>query len=107
MKFSVAPESRRAMVLALLDFECMKTCSVIDFLADRNTSWSRYRLSSADLIRHRENPGFPLRTSGSVHLSGHLGGSRTQLMCCLKGWMVGEGAECRSCHLDYPDSGHY
>ncbi len=79
MKFSVAPESRRAMVLALFDHECIKTRSVIDFLADRNTSWSQYRLSSADLIRHLENPGFPLHTSESVRLFGHLEGSRTQL----------------------------
>ena len=79
MKFSVAPESKRAIVSALFDFECIKTCSVIDFLADRNTSWSRYCLSSADLIRHRENPGFPLRTSGSIRLFGHLGESQTQL----------------------------
>ncbi len=82
MKFSVAPESRRAMVLALFNFECIKTRSIIDFLADRNTSWSWYCLSSADLIRHLENPDSPLRISGSVHLSDHSGGSRMRLGHC-------------------------
>jgi len=69
MKFSVAPESRRAMVSALFNFECMKTHSIIDFLAERNTSWSQYHLSSANLIRYWENPVLPLCTSESVHLS--------------------------------------
>jgi len=64
------------MVLALFNFECIKTRSVIDFLADRNTSWSRYHLNSADLIRHLENPGFPLRIFESVHLSVSLVRSR-------------------------------
>ncbi len=69
MKFLVAPESRRAMVSALFDFECIKMHSIIDFLVERNTSWSRYRLSSADLIRHLENPAFLPHTSESVHPS--------------------------------------
>jgi len=38
IKFSVAPELRRVRVLALFDFECIKMHSIIDFLADRNTS---------------------------------------------------------------------
>jgi hypothetical protein len=37
MKFSVAPESSRAIVSALFDFECMKVRMVIDFLFDINT----------------------------------------------------------------------
>src|SRR5579863_7150157 len=37
MKFSVAPESIRAMDLALLDFEWMKNCIVIDFRSDMYT----------------------------------------------------------------------
>src|SRR5216683_5628447 len=98
MKFSVAPESRRAMVSALFDFECIKTHSVIDFLADRNTSWSRYCLSSADLIRHLENPGSPLHISRSVHLSDHLGENRTLLRHCLRGWRAGVGVGCQSSH---------
>ncbi len=67
------------MVSALLDFECIKMCSIIDFLAERNTSWSRYHLSSADLIRHLENPDSPLRTSGSIHLFDHSEGSQMLL----------------------------
>src|SRR6266851_4138646 len=100
MKFSVAPKSRRAMVSALFDFECIKTHSVIDFLVDRNTSWSWYCLSSADLIRHLENPGSSLHVSGSVHLSDHSGESQTQLECCSRDWRVGAGVGCQSCHLD-------
>jgi len=38
MKFSVTPESNSAIVLALFDLECVKTCSVIDFLFNINTS---------------------------------------------------------------------
>src|SRR6266851_1121917 len=76
MKFSVASKSRRVMVLALFDFECIKTRSVIDFLVERNTSWSWYHLSSANLIRHWENPVLPLHTSRSACLSDHLGGSQ-------------------------------
>jgi len=75
MKFLVAPKSRRAMVSALFDFECIKMHSVIDFLAERNTSWSRYRLSSADLIRHWENPMFLPHISESACLSDRSGGS--------------------------------
>jgi hypothetical protein len=56
MKFSVAPESSRATVSALFNLNCIKTCSVIDLRFEINTSWSRYRLISADLIRHLENP---------------------------------------------------
>jgi hypothetical protein len=37
IKFSVAPESSRAMASALFDFECMKVRMVIDFLFDINT----------------------------------------------------------------------
>ena len=64
MKFSVAPESSRATVSALFDLECTKTRSVIDFRFEINTSWSRYRLISADLIRHLENPATSLRIAG-------------------------------------------
>ena len=64
MKFSVAPESNSAIVSALLDLECVKTRSVIDFQFEINTSWSRYCLSSADLIRLLQNPPGFLHTSG-------------------------------------------
>jgi hypothetical protein len=37
MKFSVAPESRRAMASALFDLVCRKVRMVIDFLFDINT----------------------------------------------------------------------
>jgi hypothetical protein len=37
MKFSIAPESRRAMASALFDLECRKVRMVIDFLFDINT----------------------------------------------------------------------
>jgi hypothetical protein len=37
IKFSMAPKSSSAMVLALFDFECIKDCMVIDFLFDINT----------------------------------------------------------------------
>ena len=67
MKFSVAPESSRAIVSALFDLKCIKTRSVIDFRAE--ISWSRYRLSSADLIRQWENPPFSLRIGRSSHFS--------------------------------------
>src|SRR6266853_4081236 len=107
MKFLVAPESKRAMVSALFNFECIKTRSVINFLADRNTSWSRYCLSSANLIRHLENPGSPLHTSGSVRLSGCLGESQMLPGHCLGGWMAGVGVGCQSCCPDHLDSVHY
>ena len=75
MKFSVAPESSRAMVSALFDLECIKMHSIIDFRAEINTSWSRYCLSSADLIRQRENPPFSPRidrsSRSSVPVKGH------------------------------------
>ena len=64
MKFSVAPESSRAMVSALFNLECTKMRSVIDFWFEINTSWSRYRLISADLIRHLEDPATFLRIAG-------------------------------------------
>src|SRR6266851_3199521 len=104
MKFLVAPESKRATVSALFNFECIKMCSVINFLVDRNTSWSWYHLSSADLIRHLENPGSPLHTSGSAHLSDRSGGSQTLLRCYSTGWMVREGVGYQSCHPDHPGS---
>jgi hypothetical protein len=37
IKFTVAPESSRAMALALFDLECKKVQMVIDFLFDINT----------------------------------------------------------------------
>jgi hypothetical protein len=64
MKFSVASESNRATVSALFDLDCIKTHSVIDFQFKINISWSRYRLISADLIRHLENPAIFLHISG-------------------------------------------
>jgi hypothetical protein len=51
MKFSMAPESSSAMVLALFDFECMKDRMVIDFLFDINTFEVWVCLISADLIK--------------------------------------------------------
>ncbi len=63
MKFSVAPESSSAIVSALFDLECVKTRSVIDLRFEINTSWSWYRLSSANLIRLLQNP------PGSPHTS--------------------------------------
>jgi hypothetical protein len=51
MKFSIAPESRSAMVLALFDFKCMKDWMVIDFLFDINTSVVWVCLISANLIK--------------------------------------------------------
>jgi hypothetical protein len=56
MKFSVAPESSRAMVSALFDLDCIKMHSIINFQFKINTSWSWYCLISANLIRHLENP---------------------------------------------------
>ena len=64
IKFSVAPESSSTIVSALFDLKCIKMHSIIDFQLDINTSWSRYRLSSADLIRLLQNPPALLRTSG-------------------------------------------
>ena len=64
MKFSVASESSRVTVSALFDLECTKTHSIIDFRFKINTSWSRYHLISADLIRHLENPVTSLHISG-------------------------------------------
>jgi hypothetical protein len=51
MKFSIAPESSRAIVSALFDFECMKVQMVIDFLFDINTFVVWVHLISADLIK--------------------------------------------------------
>ena len=55
-KFSVAPESRRANILALWTDECRNACSVIDFCADINTFVSILHLIAADTIRQRKNP---------------------------------------------------
>jgi len=51
IKFSVAPESMRAIASALLDFECMKNHKVIDFLLDIYTFEVCLRLINADLIK--------------------------------------------------------
>ena len=51
----MAPESRREVVLALLEFEWIKMWTVIDFRADMYTL-ELLGLISADLIRLRENP---------------------------------------------------
>jgi len=63
MKFSVAPESMRAIASALFDFECMKKRKVIDFLLDIYTFEVCLRLINADLIKLWENPGIVLRPS--------------------------------------------
>ncbi len=54
MKFSVAPESRRAMASALFAIEWMKNRTVMDFRADIYTFESWFCLIKADLIRERE-----------------------------------------------------
>ena len=51
----MAPESRRDIVLALLEFEWIKMRTVIDFRVDMYT-FELLGLISADLIRLRENP---------------------------------------------------
>jgi hypothetical protein len=51
MKFSMAPESNNATVLALFDFECMNERMVIDFLFDINTFVVWAHLISANLIK--------------------------------------------------------
>ena len=56
MKFSVAPESTRAIVSALFTIEWTVNHIVIDFLADIYTLLLLVRLISADLIKHLENP---------------------------------------------------
>ncbi len=58
-KFSVASESRREMVSALLAFEWIKMQTVIDFQVDMYTFWL-FGLISANLIRLRENPAYLL-----------------------------------------------
>ncbi len=91
MKFSVAPESSRVTALALFDFDCIKTCSIIDFRFDINTSWSRYHLISADLIRHLENPATLLHISVWIHPSSGLGVDQTRWghcrVYCLGWWL--------------------
>jgi hypothetical protein len=51
MKFSVAPESSRAMVLALFDLKWRKVRMVMDFLFDINTFEVWVRLISANLTK--------------------------------------------------------
>ncbi len=51
----MAPESSRDIVLALFEFEWIKTRTVIDFRVDMYTL-ELLGLISADLIRLRENP---------------------------------------------------
>jgi hypothetical protein len=51
IKFSVAPESSRAMASALFDLEWRKVQMVIDFLFDINTFEVWVHLISADLIK--------------------------------------------------------
>jgi len=51
MKFSVAPESNRAMASALFDLEWRKVRMVMDFLFDINTFEVWVCLISADLIK--------------------------------------------------------
>ncbi len=63
MKFSVDPESRRAIASALFAIEWMKNRTVIDFRADMYTFESQLRLIKADLIRQRENPPVGLSLS--------------------------------------------
>jgi hypothetical protein len=47
----MAPESSKAVALALFEFECMKVQTVIDFLFDINTFAVWVHLISADLIK--------------------------------------------------------
>src|SRR5258708_15266166 len=70
MKFSVAPESRRAIASALFAIEWMKNRTVIDFRADMYTFESQFCLIKADLIRQRENP--PVGLSLSLTYPSHL-----------------------------------
>jgi len=56
MKFLVAPESMRAIALALFDFECIENRKVIDFLLDIYTFEVCLCLISAVLIKLWENP---------------------------------------------------
>jgi hypothetical protein len=51
MKFSIAPESNKAMVLALFDLICRKVRMVMDFLFDINTFKVWVCLISANLIK--------------------------------------------------------
>src|SRR5579863_5354934 len=55
IKFSVAPESTRAIASALFARECIKKWTVIDFLADKYTLLL-FCLTKADLIKLIENP---------------------------------------------------
>jgi hypothetical protein len=61
MKFSVAPESSRAIASALFAIVWIDTRTVIDFLANIYTLLSLFCLISADLIRLWENPDLLLR----------------------------------------------
>src|SRR5271170_3947918 len=56
IKFSVAPESRRAVVLALLFSEWIKTRIVIDCRFVIYTRSELFALINADMIRRSENP---------------------------------------------------
>ena len=56
MKFSVAPESSKAVVSALLDSEWMYARTVIDLHIDMYTFVLSLFLIKAELIRRRENP---------------------------------------------------
>ena len=60
MKFSVAPESNRAIASALFAIVWIDTHTVIDFLADIYTLLLLFCLISADLIRLWENPALLL-----------------------------------------------
>ena len=69
MKFSVAPESTRAIVSALFAIEWTVNHIVIDFLADIYTLLLLVHLISADLIKHLENPErAPTRRQGEWSL---------------------------------------
>ena len=54
MKFSVAPESKRAKVSARFCDECKKSLTVIDFLLDTNMLSLQLDLIRAELIRLME-----------------------------------------------------
>ena len=58
MKFSVTPESKRAVASALFATESMKKWTVIDFRANINTSSLLLCLISAKVIRQQENPDY-------------------------------------------------
>src|SRR5216683_858843 len=73
--------------------------SVIDFLAEMNTSLSLYHLISADLIRLLQNPLVSLHTGLSFGLSAQGGGCRMLGRRCRAGsWGVSPPVRWRGPH---------